>query len=210
MPEPFEKVTELENMLAGDRTCGRFNIYFLGSYFPKGTGLEDREDSVQVLQLKSNRTLGVRYYAEKIRTVLGGFVQGSKLVAVVPSTLGSVTAGTKLRKLFGEFPGIEDLSDCLVRHTAIPARHLAPGPRNIKVHMDSIGTAHDEHIRGNDILLVDDVVTSGVTMQASRHYLLKAGARSVTCLALTRTMRFDPHPVAPNPLSHPPFNPPPF
>jgi len=51
-------------------------------------------------------------------------------------------------------------------------------------------TAHPlnaRHLAGRRILLVDDVSTTGATLQACGRALLQAGAREVSALVLART-----------------------
>ncbi|MCH7529726.1 ComF family protein [Patescibacteria group bacterium] len=41
-----------------------------------------------------------------------------------------------------------------------------------------------QKIKGQDVILLDDVITTGSTMNEARHTLLSAGARKVMCVAL--------------------------
>ena len=47
----------------------------------------------------------------------------------------------------------------------------------------------EKRLAGRDILLVDDVMTSGATFAAATEALLAAGARSVTVLCLARVAK---------------------
>ncbi len=46
--------------------------------------------------------------------------------------------------------------------------------------------ARKEYVNGKSVLVVDDVTTSGATLEACTHALLDAGARQVYCLTLAR------------------------
>jgi predicted amidophosphoribosyltransferase len=47
------------------------------------------------------------------------------------------------------------------------------------------------HLQGKNIILVDDVMTSGATMAAASVVLQRAGAQHITALVFARTARGD-------------------
>lgn len=49
--------------------------------------------------------------------------------------------------------------------------------------------SNDQAVRGENIVLLDDVVTSGATLAECRRIFCRAGARSVTALTLAKTAR---------------------
>lgn len=51
----------------------------------------------------------------------------------------------------------------------------------------SVPSASRSHIKGRDIALVDDVMTTGATLNAAASALLDAGARSVSAWVVART-----------------------
>lgn len=55
--------------------------------------------------------------------------------------------------------------------------------KNIKDAFDA-----SEEIKGLDLLLIDDVITTGATVRECAKALIKAGAKSVTVIALARSM----------------------
>lgn len=80
-----------------------------------------------------------------------------------------------------------DGTSCLVRHTSIP-KSSKGGPRNIGVHLNSIKVVNEQLIKGKRILLIDDVTTSGSSLNACEMLLKQAGAVQVEKLALAKTM----------------------
>lgn len=79
-----------------------------------------------------------------------------------------------------------DGTGCLIRHTFIE-KLATGGSRQLAIHMNSMGVEHADVIEGRNVLLIDDVMTSGNSLLAGRIKLLAAGAASVALLALART-----------------------
>ena len=50
-----------------------------------------------------------------------------------------------------------------------------------------MGAAHLEKIKGQRILLIDDVITTGSTLASCAEELQKAGAKEIGCLAFAYT-----------------------
>jgi hypothetical protein len=190
MAIPFPAVVELPSVSIPISDGKSFKVHYLAPYYPKSTGaLASEPDSVRLLDLKEAGAAGIRHYAAKLQVALQGTRQAA--VVVMPSHgvgCASVTGG--LRMALKAIPGVADLSACLVRHTAVAkASRAGPGQRpTAENHRDSMQVADQNRIRNQDVLLLDDVVTRGASMRGARFVLLRAGAKSVTCLSLTRTM----------------------
>lgn len=74
-------------------------------------------------------------------------------------------------------------SQALIRFADAPQQKYIKGTeRTIDAHLNTIRVALPA-VSGQDILLLDDVVTSGSSMYAAQELLLEAGAKSVTCYA---------------------------
>lgn len=97
------------------------------------------------------------------------------------------------------FNQAELLARALARHAGLPfsTRALArrrAGRRQLGLSrqerlraLSGCYAAHPARVRGLTILLVDDVVTTGATLEACARVLLRAGASGVIGCALTRT-----------------------
>ena len=81
-----------------------------------------------------------------------------------------------------------DASVCLVRHTvAHPSSFW--GDRSISKHLESIWVTNDSRIVSEEVLLIDDIVTTGNSLTACKKLLLDRGAADVVCLALGVTKK---------------------
>lgn len=80
-----------------------------------------------------------------------------------------------------------DGTGCLVRHTNIEPAHRG-GRRDYQQHLNTIRVDHPEILQGRNIVLFDDIVTSGKSMRACRDLLIRSGAASVRCVAIGRTV----------------------
>lgn len=198
MSEPYPFLKSLPSIRLVDMSSAMFEARFIGHYYP--TRLQDlsqREESRRLLELKKNDLGGVTYWARRVREAFGNSSQRVLAIAMPSHSVGPAQPNVKLRRLFTLITSITDLSDCLVRQTAVIQSHKAkPGSRpTAKTHLDSLAIASREKLADRDILLIDDVLTRGASMQAARAKLLYGGARTVSCLALTRTMNQAPPPV---------------
>lgn len=83
---------------------------------------------------------------------------------------------------------ITDASECLYRYKDIQKQHLSSGSRNANIHLDSIELRHPELIQGKDVLVIDDITTSGSSMRAAFQMLKEHGAKSVIGFVVGRTI----------------------
>ncbi|MEI8339194.1 MAG: phosphoribosyltransferase family protein [bacterium] len=79
----------------------------------------------------------------------------------------------------------EYLKDCLVKIKETPsqARSTSRSER-LRNLANSFEAKDPEKIRGRNIILLDDVITTGATMSEARKTLLGAGAKKVLCVSL--------------------------
>lgn len=82
------------------------------------------------------------------------------------------------------------ITDAVTRsHADIPQVGLGADARweNVR-HQFSISSSNASLIRGKHLLVIDDVVTTGATLQALAQTLKKSGARTVRALTLAQTI----------------------
>ncbi len=81
------------------------------------------------------------------------------------------------------------LPDALVRLIEAPAQHRLSREQRLR-NLQGVFAAHPMHtarLQGRHVLLVDDVTTTGATLQAAAQALLQAGANRVSALVFAHT-----------------------
>ncbi|GLX43808.1 hypothetical protein Pcaca01_14760 [Pectobacterium carotovorum subsp. carotovorum] len=78
----------------------------------------------------------------------------------------------------------------LERTVTVPSAHKEGGDRSIDGHMKSI-RVNDNNFNGRNVVLLDDVKTTGGSMSACYHLLIKAGAKVVKPFALLETAGYE-------------------
>ncbi len=140
--------------------------------------------SGRILDFKEGRPDAIEEFRAKVEPLLGS----DFAICVVPSHNPAKGPGP-LHALAGMLSGGNnrtDASSCLVRHTLIP-KLATGGNRDKQVHLNSVRVTHPERVRGKAVLLLDDVYTSGGSIEACMELLGGAEAIEVRGLCLGRT-----------------------
>jgi len=178
----------------GPESASLDDIRFLTEYQPlrDGKNPDFDYDSGRLLCLKAGGFGTARHYMGLVMEANDSLLSsGNAAVCVVPPhRVGYCTRdgiGLVAHELCKERPEVGNARRCLYRHTEI--RKLSGGgERSLQVHLDSIRVSHRDLIEGRDILLLDDIATTGLSLRACRLLLLRAGAASVTMFAIARTV----------------------
>lgn len=122
----------------------------------------------------------------EIRTVFYG--ENIDLITCVPSTKRSLSErGYNQSRLIAEGMklGVETDFTLLKKNKATQVQHLLDAEQRQKNIASAYGLSAGRNIRGLDILLVDDIFTTGATCKACALVLRDAGAKSVrvSCVA---------------------------
>jgi predicted amidophosphoribosyltransferase len=164
-------------------------ILFLDHYHPYRIGGEKNAKfrstpfSGLILDLKERKVPAVLYFFRLVDQLIHPNIS----VCVVPSSdPQKIDTGIRVLGVRLAIGNRIDATGCLVRTKFVPKAALG-GPRSVKTHLDSIEVRDPEKIRGAEVLLLDDVTTSGASLIACRQLLSEAGAKSVKCLALGQT-----------------------
>ncbi len=172
------------------RINGTGEIIALARYHKYWTTRERRDRSrfvgefeKMILDMKEMKGRPIKMFYELLDPLLGkGFS-----ICVVPSSDPSVKnngisyVGRMLAR-----SGRKDRVGFLIRHIKIQ-KLASGGDRSRKVHLSSIRVSEEMTVEGEDVLLLDDIFTSGNSLLACRDILIANGARSVEMLVLGRT-----------------------
>lgn len=177
---------------------GSDDLYTLGKYYPVTDPQFKQDDfSKRLLSIKyrhesdpdpqpwkqRNKTRALRWLFQQIDPLLSK----DFAIAVVPShdPAAGLSGIHQLAQALARQNRL-DATACLVRFRKIP-KLATGGSRSVARHMSSIRVEHAEIIQGREVLLLDDVTTSGNSLVACKVLLLEAGAARVKYMALGRT-----------------------
>lgn len=171
----------------------RHNIYYLCEYLTSkylhDSNIENSRTEDFVLGYKGKD----EEIINKVFNLLKVYLAADFTIAVVPSSHGNTfnTASHILAKKiieeYGESKNLIDGSACLRRFKAIESQHLSPKERNIQTHLDSIIVEDKDKINGKNVLLLDDIVITGTSIQACIQLLKVAGAKDIVAFAVGKT-----------------------
>ena len=86
----------------------------------------------------------------------------------------------------GKISALSVVEDCLFRNKNSPPQTRTVTAEDRRRNVVNAFTCHDQSLRGKKVLLIDDVCTSGATLEACAIALKAAGAKSVWGLTLAR------------------------
>lgn len=167
--------------------------YYMKNYIKKINHYNqeyDKEDiylSKQILALKEGSFDSIYLFLD----FLDGFiVDGNISVAMVPphdpkkhrtSGLSVLISMLCMRK------SLRNITNQLTRSHYIESSHRC-GNRSYKDRYDSLIVTDKNAIENKNILLVDDVITTGNSIRATRDFLYEAGAKHVTSFCFLKTL----------------------
>lgn len=170
-------------------------IYFLGAYHKYWINKKDKiknedfdQHSKKLLDFKEAQRYTIGYFS---KIILEG-IDKSKIYAVVcipPHKPGNLNFSEVLvNDLCSKNSNFINGNGCLVRIKEIDKKATG-GNRDESVDLESIILKNSEVLLNHDILLIDDVTTSGNTFSACKKIIKKSGVNygAIFCLALGKT-----------------------
>ena len=141
--------------------------------------------SGRILDVKDKQEKGIRYFYQQLDEEICKGVS----ICVVPShTQGNINdsgIAELARRLACN--GRVDKVDYLLRVKTID-KLAHGGSRDIRAQLDSIAVNPKMTVDGDVVLIVDDVTTSGASLEACKQILLSNGAKRVAMLALGQSV----------------------
>lgn len=168
------------------------DIFYLGVYQPLRGDYEGYWDFTEY-------SSGIRYLKNGDPSVINDFAEfisdnldnNFDCILVVPTHDTCNNSGIKLlAQKIANVKNIIDATSCLIRHKTID-RLSTGGSRNSETHLQSIKILNQEVIQGKDVLLFDDISTTGNSLKACKKLLKDAGVKTVKCFVLGKTIRYE-------------------
>lgn len=137
------------------------------------------------MDVKEQKPDGILYFTTRLRCILS--CNEEYVICVVPShECGITPSGIRtIAKNLCCSP-IIDGTYVIKRIKKMPKK-TSGGTRNLNSEIESLGIENGNIVKGKQVLLLDDVTTSGTSLYAGKHILEKAGAKLVIMHALAHT-----------------------
>ena len=159
-------------------------IRSIGAYRPKRLGLHD-DFSRLVLDFKDGDPYAQSYFEGRLRN----HIPHNHTLVIVPGHDPRSPEGPMhalVRRICRGNASLRDATTCL-RRVAFHQKLSHGGSRSIESHLRTIQVFEGFKIYSQRVILIDDVSTTGNSIEACRQLLLKAGAASVEGLTLAQT-----------------------
>ena len=159
-------------------------VFHICEYHPWHGGInpEWNYNSGLILDVKKGGERGIHHFTIKLNSILSFDVE-YVICVIPPHQKDSKTSGIKTiaRRLCR--PPVIDGTDIIARIRDIPKK-TDGGARDINLELESIQVTDKALIEGRQVLLLDDVTTSGKSLEAGKKLLEESGASLVVKLAL--------------------------
>lgn len=108
------------------------------------------------------------------------------IMAIPSSKKDSHNPMVDMAKIISKENNFTDGTSLLKRNKDIKAAHLG-GNRSKKEHDDTIDVNKGEEIKDKHVILIDDVITTGVSMHSCYDKINSYKPKSISCIALAKT-----------------------
>lgn len=165
------------------------DICYLCEYVPSNRcDTVDKRSRDLVLAYKNK----VDYAIELVTNYLNENVGTDFAIVVVPSSSaennGTSASHEVASKLANDKLKIVDASMCWRRTETIQKAHMTSGKRSADRLIESSTIDNPELIKDRDVLVIDDITTSGSSFEAARMMLKNVGAKDIVNFAVGKTI----------------------
>jgi predicted amidophosphoribosyltransferase len=167
-------------------------IYTIGQYFPITTGSDFLTKHIRILKKYKTHSVPLGSGLEVIIRELYPELLKSTIIVPVPQhpdkfNVRGYNQALELSNVLGAHINLPVI-DVLIKTQDIDLRPLSREERRVAVeNMYIASNMCIKSVKGENVLIVDDVVTTGFTSSKCAHLLLEAGAESVNVIAAGRT-----------------------
>ena len=169
-----------------------YNLFYIGNYLPKIWYTQD-DFSKDILRFKNGDTQAVKWFSIVTATFVLILIKSNKIpqpdvvIPIPSSSAGRVSFGHKyLCEHLSKRLNIENGTNYLRRIESLPPSHLLGTRPTVGDHYRTIHCLGN--VNGKNVLLFDDVYTSGNTARACIKRLVENGAKHITLITLGRTV----------------------
>lgn len=186
---PFEKIHKEESAPQKLKIAPVLEdkISHFGFYHPYNNGQNPKFDrfSGRILDFKEDKTGSVDYFFRQLKDV---DFNATEAIVIVPShsPQNRMSSVKKLAQKLAQYKGWVDATDCVVR-TYLIDKLANGGDRSLDVHLGSLNVVNEHLIAGKNVLVLDDVTTSGNSLFATMRLLKEKNVNSVWSYAIART-----------------------
>lgn len=151
-------------------------------------------DDGRLLDFKEGQQPAIDREASNIAAILAQLdLPPRMLVTVVPGheakpSNRETPLGKLAEKLAAGHKTLIARADTLIRHKTV-SKLAAGGDRSVETHLHSIEIKQGLGVRGECVLVLDDIATTGHSMEAVRLLLKRAGANRIAGIAIGRTVK---------------------
>jgi Phosphoribosyl transferase domain. len=129
----------------------------------------------------------IEYFTNQLRDILSNTEE--YVICVMPThAIGTAPSGIRTIARQLSSPPIIDGTDVLSRVFEI-AKKAMGGSRDIQLEIKSLTVINESAVKSRQVLLLDDVTTTGTSLKAGKYLIERARAKMVVLLALAKTQK---------------------
>lgn len=173
------------------------SIYYFINYYRsndvRGLNEDDKRliNSKRLLDFKDGNNNNYYYFEKCLSSHYDDLGDGEWIVCSIPGhdqiTNSPNHMDRFLKSIFLPI-NIKSVPGLIIRKQIMPKKHGDDyGDKTVERDLESYKFGVNMDLRGKNVLILDDIVTTGTSLVAARYFLRKCGANKIVCLAFGRT-----------------------